>query len=37
MQHGAPFWRELERHTPYAKRLRKEIANYHPVLTGEQA
>jgi predicted metal-dependent hydrolase len=32
MQHGAPFWRELERHVPHAKRLRKEIAGYHPIL-----
>lgn len=32
MQHGAPFWRELERHVPYAKRLRKEIHTHHPVL-----
>ena len=34
MRHGPPFWREMERHVPYAKRLRKEIANYHPVLGG---
>lgn len=32
MQHGAPFWRELERHVPRAKQLRKEIATHHPVL-----
>ncbi len=32
MQHGAPFWRELERHVPHAKKLRKEISAYHPVL-----
>lgn len=32
MQHGAPFWQELERHAPHAKRLRKEIGGYHPVL-----
>jgi len=35
MQHGAPFWRELERHLPHAKRLRKEIGGYHPVLTAQ--
>jgi predicted metal-dependent hydrolase len=35
MQHGAPFWRELERHLPYAKRLRKEIGEYHPVLSAQ--
>jgi predicted metal-dependent hydrolase len=32
MRHGAPFWAELERHTPKAKQLRKEIRDYHPVL-----
>jgi len=35
MQHGAPFWRELERHAPHAKQLRKEISNYHPVLSAQ--
>ncbi|HSX34034.1 MAG TPA: SprT family zinc-dependent metalloprotease [Candidatus Saccharimonadales bacterium] len=34
MQHGAPFWQEMERHVPHAKRLRKEMGNYHPVLTS---
>ncbi|HSX30068.1 MAG TPA: SprT family zinc-dependent metalloprotease [Candidatus Saccharimonadales bacterium] len=34
MRHGAPFWRELELHVPHAKRLRKEIGTYHPVLAG---
>ncbi|HUC89514.1 MAG TPA: SprT family zinc-dependent metalloprotease [Patescibacteria group bacterium] len=34
MQHGAPFWQELERHVPDAKLLRKEIANHHPVLVA---
>ncbi len=32
MQHGAPFWRELELHAPHAKLLRKEIGTYHPIL-----
>lgn len=32
MQHGAPFWAELERHVPGAKQLRKEMSNYHPIL-----
>jgi predicted metal-dependent hydrolase len=32
MQHGAPFWQELERHAPHAKKLRKEIGEYHPIL-----
>lgn len=33
MQHGVPFWQEIERHAPHAKKLRKEISQYHPVLT----
>ncbi|HSX36265.1 MAG TPA: SprT family zinc-dependent metalloprotease [Patescibacteria group bacterium] len=33
MQHGAPFWQEMERHVPHAKRLRKEIGTHHPVLS----
>jgi predicted metal-dependent hydrolase len=33
MRHGTPFWEELERHLPNAKRLRKEMANYRPILT----
>lgn len=37
MRHGAPFWKEMERHTPFAKQLRKEIANHHPVLSTDQA
>lgn len=32
MQHGAPFWKELERHVPRAKLLRKEIGRHHPIL-----
>jgi predicted metal-dependent hydrolase len=35
MQHGAPFWQELERHVPHAKQLRKEIGNYHPILVTQ--
>jgi predicted metal-dependent hydrolase len=34
MQHGAPFWQELERHVPGAKALRKEIGTYHTILEG---
>ncbi len=34
MQHGAPFWQELEQHAPHAKQLRKEIGEYHPILTA---
>ncbi|HUS26553.1 MAG TPA: SprT family zinc-dependent metalloprotease [Nevskiaceae bacterium] len=33
MRHGAPFWRELERHLPQAKQLRKEIGRYQPILS----
>ncbi|HTH72011.1 MAG TPA: SprT family zinc-dependent metalloprotease [Candidatus Pristimantibacillus sp.] len=32
MRHGAPFWKELEKHVPRAKQLRKDIANHHPIL-----
>ncbi|HSW99530.1 MAG TPA: SprT family zinc-dependent metalloprotease [Patescibacteria group bacterium] len=34
MQHGPPFWAEMERHVPNAKQLRKEIGEYHPILTA---
>jgi predicted metal-dependent hydrolase len=34
MQHGPPFWQELERHVSHAKLLRKEINTYHPILEG---
>jgi predicted metal-dependent hydrolase len=37
MQHGPPFWQELERHVPHAKLLRKEIGNYHPILSTPPA
>ncbi|HEY5806279.1 MAG TPA: SprT family zinc-dependent metalloprotease [Candidatus Saccharimonadales bacterium] len=33
MRHGTPFWKELERHVPRAKQLRKEIGNHHPILS----
>jgi predicted metal-dependent hydrolase len=32
MRHGAPFWREMERHLPHAKSLRKQMADYQPIL-----
>jgi len=32
MRHGAPFWREMERHLPHAKSLRKQMADYQPML-----
>lgn len=34
MQHGAPFWQELERHAPGAKKLRQEISAHSPILTA---
>lgn len=37
MQHGSPFWQEMERHVPHAKLLRKEIGNYQPILTTPDA
>lgn len=33
MQHGTPFWEELERHLPNAKGLRKQISAYQPILS----
>ncbi|HEX8763137.1 MAG TPA: SprT family zinc-dependent metalloprotease [Candidatus Saccharimonadales bacterium] len=33
MRHGAPFWREMERHVPGAKQLRSQMGNYQPILT----
>jgi predicted metal-dependent hydrolase len=33
MQHGAPFWKEMERHLPRAKELRKQMAAYQPILS----
>lgn len=35
MQHGAPFWKELEQHVPRAKQLRKEISTHHPILSAQ--
>jgi len=32
MRHGAPFWRELERHVPEARKLSKEIHTHEPHL-----
>jgi predicted metal-dependent hydrolase len=32
MRHGAPFWHEMERHLPHAKSLRKQMADYQPML-----
>jgi predicted metal-dependent hydrolase len=34
MQHGAPFWQEMERHQPKAKELRKQISTHQPTLTS---
>lgn len=36
MRHGTPFWEELNRHLPGAKKLRKEMAGYQPILTPGQ-
>lgn len=32
MRHGMPFWREMERHLPHAKQLRRQMADYQPIL-----
>lgn len=37
MRHGAPFWKELERHVPRARQLRKEISGHHPILSAKPA
>lgn len=34
LHHGLNFWLELERHVPNAKRLRKTIRDYHPVISS---
>ena len=34
MQHGKPFWDEMELYTQNAKPLRKEIAKFRPILTA---
>lgn len=33
MRHGAPFWQAMERHLPNARQLRKQMGEYHPMLT----
>lgn len=33
MQHGALFWREMERHLPNARALRKQMSAYQPILS----
>lgn len=33
MQHGAPFWLEMEKHLPNAKSLRKQMSTYRPTLS----
>jgi predicted metal-dependent hydrolase len=37
MQHGTPFWEELERHLPNAKSLRKQISAHQPILAPRTA
>lgn len=34
LRHGAPFWEEMERHTPHAKDLRRRMRRYQPDLHG---
>ncbi|HSW80537.1 MAG TPA: SprT family zinc-dependent metalloprotease [Candidatus Saccharimonadales bacterium] len=34
LHHGSDFWREFERHYPEAKKLRREIREYRPVVEG---
>ncbi len=34
MHHGADFWREFEHHFPLAKKNRREIRDYRPVVEG---
>lgn len=36
MRHGTPFWREMERHLPNARSLRKQMAGYQPTLQPVQ-
>jgi len=33
MRHGAPFWKEVEKHLPHAKELRKQMSAYQPILS----
>jgi predicted metal-dependent hydrolase len=33
MQHGGPFWKEMEMHLPRARELRKQMGAYHPILS----
>lgn len=33
MQHGKPFWDEMERHLPGARNLRKQMSAYQPILS----
>jgi len=36
MRHGTPFWREMQRHLPAAKQLRKQINTHQPILTPNE-
>ena len=36
MRHGAPFWREMERHLPHARQLRAQMADYQPILSPRE-
>jgi predicted metal-dependent hydrolase len=33
MQHGTPFWKEMERHLPNARALRKQMGAHQPILS----
>lgn len=37
LQHGQPFWQEMERHLPHAKHLRSRLKHYRPVLKAADA
>ncbi|HEX9153899.1 MAG TPA: SprT family zinc-dependent metalloprotease [Candidatus Saccharimonadales bacterium] len=36
MQHGSPFWREMERHLPNARNLRKQMSTHQPILSPSE-
>jgi len=33
LRHGPPFWEELEKHAPGARKLRREISAYQPIIS----
>lgn len=36
MRHGAPFWKEMERHLPHARQLRAQMASFQPILSPHE-